>query len=146
MANPELSRSLPTHKTGNYLAPWLAKIQAQKINAQEAILVDKEGNWLETTTGNLWGWSNNSWWIPPQEVGILPGVMRNQLLKYLKQRQLTVYEVPWNQEIIGNLQAIAYSNSVVEIIPIRRVIQGKQKLQYEPSHPSFSQLRKLFER
>ncbi|MEM9102738.1 MAG: right-handed parallel beta-helix repeat-containing protein, partial [Pseudomonadota bacterium] len=56
VADPDLSRSLSTEKTGNYLAPWLARQQAQQQGAQEAILVDPAGNWLETSTGNLWGW------------------------------------------------------------------------------------------
>ncbi|MEM7555074.1 MAG: aminotransferase class IV [Cyanobacteria bacterium P01_A01_bin.84] len=145
VASTELSRSLPTHKTGNYLSPWLAKNAAQKFAAQEAILVNTEGNWLETSTGNLWGWGNNSWWTPPLDAGILPGVMRNQLINWLKQNHYQVYEFPWTNQLVQDLEAIAYSNSVVEIVPIREVIQGKQKLQYEPSHPSFSQLRRLFE-
>jgi 4-amino-4-deoxychorismate lyase len=42
----------------------LAKANAQKLNTQEAILVDAAGNWLETSTGNLWGWRDGSWWTP----------------------------------------------------------------------------------
>jgi 4-amino-4-deoxychorismate lyase len=64
LAASEFVRCLPAHKTGNYLSAWLAKANAQKLNTQEAILVDAAGNWLETSTGNLWGWRDGSWWTP----------------------------------------------------------------------------------
>ena len=144
LAMPELYRSLPGHKTGNYLSAWLAKTTAQKSNAQEAILVDEAGNWLETSTGNLWGWRDGSWWTPPVS-GILPGVMRSQLINWLHTTQQVVREEPWTAELVKGFEAIAYSNSVVEIIPIHTVIQPTGKLEYNPGHPSFQQLREHFQ-
>ncbi|MBD2607505.1 aminotransferase class IV [Scytonema hofmannii FACHB-248] len=140
---PEYYRSLPIHKTGNYLSAWLAKNSAQKLNAQEAILVSKAGNWLETSTGNLWGWFDGCWWTPPKE-GILPGIMREQLINYLHTQQQVVREEPWTPELVKKFEAIAYSNCVVEIIPIHTVIQPTGKLEYDPRHPIFQQLRELY--
>ncbi|NWF62663.1 MAG: aminotransferase class IV [Fischerella sp.] len=134
------SRSLPTHKTGNYLSAWLARNRAQKLDAQEAILVDALGNWLETSTGNLWGWRDGCWWTPPVSAGILPGVMRDQLIDWL-QNQQQVKEEPWTPELVKEFDAIAYCNSVVEIVPIHTVIQPTGSLQYNPKHPCFQQLR-----
>lgn len=143
----QLGRSLPAHKTGNYLSARLAKTTAQKMLAEEAILVDASGNWLETSTGNLWGWRDNCWWTPPLEAGILPGIVRSQLLNWLR-RNLPVKEEPWQQELAGSFEAIAYTNSVVELIPIHTVItqddRGISQLSYDPYHPSFNQLRGLF--
>ncbi|WP_017653545.1 aminotransferase class IV [Fortiea contorta] len=144
VAAPELYRSLPNHKTGNYLSAWLAKDTAQKLNAQEAILVDAGGNWLETTTGNLWGWRDGCWWTPPLTEPILPGIMRTQIIKWLTNQQQAVKEEPWTQELVKGLEAIAYSNSVVEIIPIHSVKQPSGSLQYDPNHLSFQQIRGLF--
>jgi len=142
LANPELNRSLPSHKTGNYLNSWLAKTASSK--AQEAILVDKLGNWLETSTGNLWGWFNGCWWTPPLEAGILPGIARQHLINQLKSSEITVKQEPWTTDIFEKLEAIAYTNSVVEIIPIHTVQQTTGSLQYNPYHPSLSQLRRFF--
>ena len=140
LALSEFYRSLPSHKTGNYLSAWLAKTHAQQLNSQEAILIDGAGNWLETTTGNLWGWQNGSWWTPPLTGGILPGIMRSQLIKNLP----TVRESPWDAELVRGFEAIAYTNSVVEIIPIHTVVQPTGSLQYNPYHSSFLQIRELF--
>ncbi|NJO50170.1 MAG: hypothetical protein HC840_12850, partial [Leptolyngbyaceae cyanobacterium RM2_2_4] len=77
LSPPETNRSLALHKTGNYLAAWLARQSAQRHGAQEAILTDFNGNWLESGTGNLWGWAQGCWWTPPLEAGILPGLVRS---------------------------------------------------------------------
>ena len=101
------------------------------------------GNWLETSTGNLWGWRDDSWWTPPLDVGILPGIMRSQIIKWLENQQ-PVREKPWTAELVTGFEAIAYTNSVMEIIPIHTVEQASGSLQYNPYHANFQQIRKLF--
>ncbi len=137
-------RSLPTHKTGNYLSSWLALQAAQRQGCQEAILVDGQGNWLETSTGNLWGWREGRWWTPPIEVGILPGVMRSQLLNSLRSQGHPAILKAWTADVVSGFEALAYSNSVVEVIPICEVFSGNQTRLYPSSHHGFSQLRQLF--
>jgi 4-amino-4-deoxychorismate lyase len=144
VASIELSRSLPAHKTGNYLSAWLAKTSSQQLAAQEAILVDGVGNWLETSTGNLWGWRDGYWWTPPLSVGILPGIMRSQLIKWLRYQHQQVKEEPWTINLVQGFEAIAYSNSVVEIIPIHTVKQPAGSLEYNPHHENLEILRSFF--
>lgn len=144
LASPKLYRSLPADKTGNYLSPWIAKTQATKVNCQEAILVNTAGNWLETTTGNLWGWQNGNWWTPPLTAGILPGIGRQQLIDWLQTQQQVVREEAWTFDLVEGFEAIAYTNSVVEVIPIHTVHQHGESLQYDPYHPNLHKLRELF--
>jgi 4-amino-4-deoxychorismate lyase len=141
VASSEFSRSLPSHKTGNYLSAWLAKTSS---DAQEVILVDAVGNWLETSTGNLLGWCDDSWWTPPLTAGILPGIWRSQLVNWLQNHQQPIQQEPWSVELVKRFRAIAYTNSVVEIIPIHTVHHPTGSLQYNPHHPSFQQIRGLF--
>jgi 4-amino-4-deoxychorismate lyase len=140
VASSEFSRSLPSHKTGNYLSAWLAKTSS---DAQEAILVDAVGNWLETSTGNLLGWGDDSWYTPPLTAGILPGIWRSQLVNWLQNHQQPIHQEPWSVELVKRFRAIAYTNSVVEIIPIHTVHHPTGSLQYNPHHPSFQQIRGL---
>lgn len=123
----EFRRSLAEHKTGNYLTAWLALNQAKKYGAKEAILIDESGNWLETSTGNLWGWQDGRWWTPPLTAGILPGLMRKQLMDWLKSQNQIVEEEAWTADLVSGMEAIAYSNSVVEVVPIHTVIGGSGK-------------------
>jgi 4-amino-4-deoxychorismate lyase len=116
-------RELAIHKTGNYLGAYLALQKARQLGAQEAILLDRSGNWLETSTGNLWGWKDGCWYTPSLDCGILPGIIRAQLLFWLQKNHTPVMENCWTPEFVKDLQAIAYSNCVVEVVPIKTIIE-----------------------
>ncbi len=130
IADRQLTRSLPQHKTGNYLAPWLALQQARNSNIQEAIFTNDRGDWLETTTGNLWGYRDGCWYTPPLSTGILPGIARSQIVSLLKQQNQTVVEIEWKAEWVKELDSIGYSNSVIHLIPIHTVLTPVGKLEY----------------
>ena len=140
VAEPQgLSRSLADFKTGNYLAPWLLAQQAQQQGAQEGILVNAQGNWLETCTGNLWAWGQGVYWTPPLDGQILPGVTRGRLLQYLQAQSQTVRQDPWTPDLVQSFTAIAYSNSVLELMPLRQILTPTGPLEFR----DFSGLRLL---
>ncbi len=153
LAPPTYARSLPTHKTGNYLACLLARQQAQRLGAEEAILTNERGDWLETTTGNLWGWANGQWWTPLAFLGdsqfgvqsggghCLPGLMRKRLQQALAAAQQSVTGQPWSQFVQADFEAIAYSNCVVELVPIHTIFNEHTTLEYDPQHDSLKALR-----
>lgn len=154
------SRSLTGHKTGNYLAPWLALQQLPSLTTpgrashhpQEAILINSQGDWLETCTGNLWGWSQGRWYTPPSDSGILPGITQAAVRQDLQARGLEVIETAWQQPLIETFQTLAYTNCVVEVVPIQEVnlvmttpaLSGWQRLKYDPQHPALRDLRHFF--
>jgi 4-amino-4-deoxychorismate lyase len=130
IAEREFGRSLPQHKTGNYLVPWLALKQARDRDIQEAILTNDRGDWLETTTGNLWGYCDGCWYTPPLSAGILPGIARSQIIEHFQQQDKSVVEIEWTVDLASNLEAIGYSNSVVRFIPIHTAITSVGTLKY----------------
>ncbi|ACK72137.1 aminotransferase class IV [Gloeothece citriformis PCC 7424] len=134
-------RSLADHKTGNYLGAWLALEKARQFGAGEAILIDSQGNWLETSTGNLWGWKGGSWWTPVLDESILPGIQRSAIINRLKSQDIFVEENLWTPDFIEELEVIAYSNCVVEIIPFTVILSQKRKLTFNAFHPALKQLR-----
>ena len=123
-------RELPQYKTGNYLGAYLARDRALSFNAQEAILIDAQGNWLETSTGNLWGWRDGCWYTPSLDSGILPGIKRSHLLSLLQNQNIPVQENIWTPEFVSTLEAISYSNCVVETIPISRILRLNNFINY----------------
>lgn len=137
-------RWLPEHKTGNYLSAWLALQASRQQGASEAILVDEQGNWLETSTGNLWGWQQGIWWTPPVEVGILAGVVREKLITWLGQQGIVVRQEPFENKLVRQFEVVAYTNSVIEVIPIHTVLQSSQPLIYQPLHLKLEQLRSFW--
>jgi 4-amino-4-deoxychorismate lyase len=142
--DPIYHRSLPEAKTGNYLASYLALETSRKLAYQEAIFTNSQGDWLETATGNLWGWKAGIWYFPPLEMGILPGIMRSHLITHLQHQQLPFQETPWHWEFVRELEAIAYSNSVIEVIPFQAIFNIPQPLNLEPNHPALKQLQSYF--
>jgi 4-amino-4-deoxychorismate lyase len=140
IADPQFTRSLPQYKTGNYLAPWLALQQARSQDIQEAILTNDRGDWLETTTGNLWGYRDGCWYTPPLSAGILPGIGRSHIIQSLKQQHQPVVEIEWDRSWVKELEAIAYSNSVIHLLPIHTVITPVGRLEYETRHPAMEWL------
>lgn len=145
-----LSRSLPHRKTGNYLAPWLALQQARKLGALEAILVNERGEWLETSTGTLWGWREGQWWTPPLAAGILPGLVRSQILDAASRQGLRIGLAPWLPTQVWEFEALAYSNAVVEVVPIRQVLrsipaQPMERQRYDGGQAAIAELRSLLQ-
>ena len=141
VASPDYARSLPTHKTGNYLACYLARQQAQRHGADEAILTGVQGNWLETATGNLWGWAKGQWWTPMSSQ-CLPGLMRERLIQTLAGSGQLPVGYAWTPERVEGFEAIAYSNCAVELLPVHTIFSGTTTLEYNPKHASIRALQR----
>ena len=139
VAPPDYARSMPAHKTGNYLACWLAQQQAQRYGARDAILTNAQGEWLETATGNLWGWAEGQWWTPVSDQ-CLPGLMRSQLMQVLAATGEKVGCQLWTKERVMGFEAIAYSNCAVQLLPIHTILNGATTLKYSPQHASIRAL------
>lgn len=133
-------RDLAQHKTGNYLGAYLARNQALSLNTQEAILIDQQGHWLETSTGNLWGWRDNCWYTPSLDIGILPGIARSRLFNYFQTQKIKVLENTWTTEFIQTLTAVFYSNCVVEIVPIKTILDAENQLHYNVDQNNWQEL------
>ena len=123
-------RNLAQHKTGNYLSAYLARERALSLKAEEAILIDNKDNWLETSTGNLWGWQKGRWYTPQLDLNILPGIARSRWLNFFQAHQIEVVENIWTPQFVAELESISYSNCIVEMIPITRVICGENQTNY----------------
>lgn len=138
--SPDYSRPFPGHKTGNYLGCWLALQAAQKCGAQEAILTNAQGHWLESSTGNLWGWCDGAWWTPPLASGILPGVVRSHMEAGLRRQDSSVITQPWEPAQVERFTTLAYTNSVVGVVPIRRILRRTEFVDYNPDYEKLRQL------
>ncbi|MGF1569667.1 MAG: aminotransferase class IV [Nodosilinea sp.] len=141
----DYQRPLPGYKTGNYLPGWLALQAAQRQGAGEAVLTDSQGQWLETSTGNLWGWADGRWYTPSLTNGLLPGVARLHLIRHLRQQDIAVVEADWNLALVRRLEGLAYSNSVVQAVPIHTVLGKQSRLEFNPQHRGLNGLTSAFD-
>lgn len=146
-ADPHYQRPQADFKTGNYLGAWLALQRAIQRGAGEAILLTEAGQWLETSTGNLWGFAagTGTWYTPPTG-GILPGVMRSHLIQQLQCSGIScIGDQPWTAEFLSttNFAAIAYSNSVVGVVPFTEILGATMPQHYDPDQFALRQLQSL---
>ncbi|MEM9451368.1 MAG: aminotransferase class IV [Cyanobacteria bacterium P01_E01_bin.6] len=169
------SRSMAGYKTGNYLPAWLALNAARTRGAQEAILIDPStGNWLETSTGNLLGWGDGCWWTPPvsdsfsksashstadrdnslsleaekshaKSAKILPGIMRSQLISWLKCQNKEVSEQLWTPSKVVAFEFIAYCNSVRQVVPIHTAFIESQRIEFNAQHHCLQELLEFYQ-
>lgn len=139
--NEFYNRSLPLHKTGNYLVPFLSLKRVNQEGFAEAILTDKNGNWLETGTGNLWGYVDGCWFTPLLSGGILPGIARKVIIE---NANFSIQENVWTANFVNRLEAIAHSNSVIEIIPFHTIQTKEKTITLNPQHPAIKLLKNIF--
>lgn len=145
VANADIYRRyLPSQKTGNYLGAWLAKQEALNLQAEEAIITDSQGNWLETSTGNLWGYAAGCWYLPPVTDQFLLGIAQKHLLLFLQSQKLPVVYRDWSPNWVKGLEAIAYSNSVAQIVPIAQVQRGDKISAYDVTSQGIKFLKDYF--
>ncbi len=90
-------------KTGNYLSAWSGQQHAQGQQAEVAILTNLRGEWLETATGNLWGWCQGTYFIPELSGEQLPGITQQYLQQWLTAQGREVIPLPWGEMLIQQL-------------------------------------------
>lgn len=118
IATVDMERFIPTAKSTAYLNAVFAQQEARKINAVEAVYVDRENRVLEGTTTNIFGVKGDVLVTPPDM--ILPGITRGVVLDLLKDR----YEVQLRHMDKSELLAmdeVFITASNKEIVPVIRI-------------------------
>jgi branched-chain amino acid aminotransferase len=76
----------PCIKSLNYLNNVLAKVEAARQNAPEAIMLNREGYVAECTGDNIFFIKNGKIFTPPTSAGILVGVTRQVVMELCEQK------------------------------------------------------------
>lgn len=111
----------PAAKTGNYLNNILAKIESQKLGADDALLLNAAGMVTESTVSNIWVVKDGALKTPQLDVGILQGVTRHFVFQLLQEQQIPATEALLTPEDLWAADEIFLSSSVRLIIPIRQI-------------------------
>jgi branched-chain amino acid aminotransferase len=111
----------PAAKTGNYLNNILALLEAQQQGADDALLLNPEGEVTEATTSNFWMVRDGVVYTPADEVGILKGITRDFIFKILNQQG-----IPYKQTILRPMDLASasegfLSSSVRLMMPIAQI-------------------------
>ena len=111
-------------KTVSLLPNILAKKQAEKKGAYEAILIDN-GKVTEGTTSNVWMIKNNILITHPSNTDILKGVTRETLKQLLKNEKLKLKEKKFNKEQLYKADEVFITSASSFVTPIIKIDNKK---------------------
>ena len=111
----------PTAKTGNYLNNILARIESQQQGADDALMLNAQGEVTESTISNFWLVKNGGVQTPPTGAGILPGITRQFLIQILRDHQIPCEERVLKPEALWSAEEAFLSSSVRLLMPVNRI-------------------------
>lgn len=129
-------------KSINYLANIFAKAQADRKGCYEAILLGPHGEIAELSTSSFFGVIDGVVVTPPIEVGILPGITRQVLLRIMRREGIPHHEGALYPKDAAHMSEAFLSSSVRGPVPITR-IEG-QKVGDGKVGPVFRRLQALY--
>jgi len=119
-AGVRFSENNPTfrHKTLNRLPHLVARTQAMKAGADEAMILDERGNLACASTGNLFAFHQDQLFTPPLTGPILPGVTRRVVLELAKEDGLKIRENFFSPIMLAGADEVFMTNSVQEVVAV----------------------------
>ncbi len=111
----------PAAKTGNYLNNILALLEARQQGAEDALMLNGQGEITEATTSNFWVVKQGKVLTPPQEAGILHGITRQFLLQILNTHQIPHAEASLYPSDLLDAEEAFLTSSVRLFMPVNQV-------------------------
>ena len=108
----------PAVKTGNYLNNVLARVEAQKSGAADAIMVNPWGQLTEGTTSNLFFVRDGRLLTPEKDCGILSGITREKIIQLAQENGMALEEGKWPGEELLHADEIFLSGTVKKVMPV----------------------------
>jgi branched-chain amino acid aminotransferase len=108
----------PDVKTGNYLNNVLAKMEASKLGAQDAIMVNPWGYLTEGTTSNLFFVRDSHIYTPSLECGLLSGITRKKVIQLAKENGFHIEEGKWSGEELCEADEIFLTGTIKKVMPV----------------------------
>lgn len=118
----------PQIKSLNFLNNILAKIEAKKESAYEAIMLNHLGQITEGTISNVFFYKGDVLCTPSVECGILDGITRRTVLDLATREGLMVREGFFSQEEFMDADEVFITNTTLEIMPVSVVEVREYKI------------------
>ncbi|MDX1762918.1 MAG: aminotransferase class IV [bacterium] len=131
----------PQIKSANYLNNILAKIEAKKAGADEAVLLNHQGYLAEGTVSNLFFFRKGKLCTPSLDAGILDGVTRRTVLEIASDLGINVHEGLHAPNAMLQAEEVFMTNTTYEVMPVSRIDQQQLNL-----GPLSRRLREAFKR
>lgn len=109
---------LASHKTGNKLLQVLARMEAEAAQAEEALLLNTNGEVAEGASANLFWTRGPIVYTSPTAVGVLPGITRAVILEICASQNIVVKKRLTKVEVLQTSDALFLTNSGEGIIDV----------------------------
>ncbi len=139
--NPELAQS-PQIKALSFLNNILAKQEAVRVGADDALMLNMEGYLAECTTSNIFFVKNKQLYTPAVDCGILKGITREVIMELANERGVSVEEGQYTMEQLLQADECFMTNTGIEIMPVSRI--GDSQIGQGRRGPLTGELRKVF--
>lgn len=111
----------PRVKSLNFLNNILAKIEAKKLGAYEAIMLNVNKKLAEGTISNVFFTIDGMLCTPSVSCGILDGITRGIIIELAKKRGIRVMEGKFKKEDIYSADEVFITNTTMEVMPVSGV-------------------------
>jgi branched-chain amino acid aminotransferase len=111
----------PQIKSLNFLNNILAKVEAKKKNAHEAVMLNAYGNLTEGTISNIFFYKDKRLCTPSIDCGILDGITRGMILDLSIREGMQVQEGRFRRKDIYSAEEVFITNTSMEVMPVSKV-------------------------
>ena len=112
---------LSTMKTTNKLVNIVAMREAELAGADDAVLLNREGNVSETTSSNLFVFINGDLYTPPISSGCLSGITRRLILELAKDLGVNCLQNDITHKQFSKSEGAFLTNSIRQVQSIGRL-------------------------
>jgi branched-chain amino acid aminotransferase len=111
----------PKIKSLNFLNNILAKIEAKKRDAYEAIMLNAYGKLAEGSISNVFFYKDGVLCTPSLECGILDGITRRLVIELATREDLKIKEGEFTKEDIYSAAEVFITNTTLEVMPVSKI-------------------------
>jgi branched-chain amino acid aminotransferase len=111
----------PQIKSLNFLNNVLAKIEAKRVNAFEALMLNYRGYLAEGTVSNVFFLKDGILCTPGLTAGILGGITRKAVLDIARKCGFKINQGKFGKTAIYGADEVFLSNTTMEVMPVSRI-------------------------
>ena len=108
-------------KSMNYLNNILAKLEANAVGADEAIMLDDRGFVSEGTADNVFIVKNGVIYTPPRASGALPGITRARVMRLAEELGYKVVEKDITPAELWTADEVFLTGTAAGIVPVTKI-------------------------
>ncbi|MBZ0154667.1 MAG: aminotransferase class IV [Alphaproteobacteria bacterium] len=120
----------PRIKSLNFLNNILAKIEAKRADAYEAVMLNDAGHLAEGTISNLFFVKEGVLCTPSLECGILDGITRSLIIDLAVRNSIGLREGAFLPGDLYRASEVFVTNSTMEVMPVSRVDSSRFTVGY----------------